>query len=70
MITIKVIYSSDGKPAKDKRVSASTRSYSQDQYTNAQGDVDFDLTPGDGKVWVDGSVVHQGYLEGRVSVYI
>jgi hypothetical protein len=70
MITIKVIYSSDGKPAKDKRVSASTSSYSQDQYTNSQGDVDFDLTPGDGKVWVDGSVVHQGYLEGRVSVYI
>lgn len=70
MITIRVIYSSNGNPAKDKRVSAETKSYSKDQYTNAQGDVDFDLTPGDGQVWVDGTVVHRGYLEGRVSVYI
>jgi hypothetical protein len=74
MFSVKVVWKSTGKPAKGKRVSAAfdafLRSVTRDQYTDADGNADFDCDPGQGKIFVDGKTVYQGRIEGRVVVYV
>lgn len=74
MITIKLIHSSSGKPAKDERVaigfSALGRGVTSSEYTNSDGEAHFDADPGEGEVYVNGSTKHKGHLKGRVVVYI
>lgn len=75
MISVKVINKSTGKPVQGKRVSVMFDGVLRaggtgDQYTDSQGDVHFSNEPGNGKVYVDGRVVEQGRISGRVIVYI
>ncbi len=74
MITIKVIRSSTGKPAKGERVvigfSALGRGVTNSEYTDENGEAHFDADPGEGEVYINGSTKHKGQLKGRVVVYI
>ena len=74
MITIKVVYSSSGKPAKGERVqigfSALLRGMSDKEYTDENGEAHFDNDPGEGEVYVNGSTKYEGDLRGRVVVYL
>lgn len=74
MITIKVVYSSSGKPAKSVRVSLGFsslfRGVTDTEYTDDNGEAHFDNDPGDGAVYVNGSTEYEGDLRGRVVVYI
>jgi hypothetical protein len=75
MITVKVCYESSGKPAKDKKVSIGVDSLFSDGvtdsvWTDSNGEAHFDIEPCNGKVFVDGSTAHKGYLKGRIVVYI
>lgn len=74
MVTVKVISKNTRKPLEGKRVSVGFdgffRGVAKDQYTDNFGEVNFDNEPGNGKVYVDGREKHQGYLSGRVDVYI
>lgn len=75
MVTVKVVYKDDGKPAKDKKVAVSidglfTGGFSSDEWTDAEGEAHFDITPGEGKVWVGREVAFKGNIAGRVYVYI
>jgi len=74
MVTVKVCYESDGKPAKGKRVSLGfsglTRGVSGPEFTNYSGEAHFDADPGPGEVYVDGKSVYKGRLAGRIVVYI
>ncbi|OQY27988.1 MAG: hypothetical protein B6244_08570 [Candidatus Cloacimonetes bacterium 4572_55] len=74
MVTIKVIYQSSGKPAQSKKVAIGFDSFSRgvagNEFTDRNGEAHFDAKPGGGKVYVSGSEVYRGRIEGRVVVYI
>jgi len=75
MITVKVCYESSGKPAKDKKVSIGVDELFRgggagSEWTDSDGEAHFDVEPCQGKVFVDGSTVHKGYLKGRIVVYV
>lgn len=75
MVTVKVVYQSTGKPAKDRKAALSvSRVFSggvtPSQYTDLNGEAHFDIESTDGEVYVDGSTKHKGRLAGRIVVYI
>lgn len=74
MVTVKVCYESNGKPAKGKRVSLGfsgfTRGVSSPEFTNSSGEAHFNVDSGSGEVYVGGKSVYKGRLAGRVVVYI
>lgn len=74
MITITVIHSNTGKPAKGMRVNIEfeglMRGMGGSQYTNDMGEAHYNNDPGRGTVFVDGRSAHSGRLEGRVIVYV
>jgi len=73
MVTVKICYERDGKSVKGKKVFVSfdglLRGWAE-EYTDSNGDANFDANPGIGKVMVDGRTVYDGKLSGRVVVYI
>ena len=76
MISVKLVSQSSGKPISGKSVSLGfdgnwlPGGVTKAQRTNSNGEVDFDVSPGKGKVYVDGRNAHEGQLAGRVVVYI
>lgn len=75
MFTIKIIYSSSGKPYKGARVAASFDGFfsggiTNDERTDSNGEAHFDSNPGSGKIYVDGREVFRGRIEGRMVVYV
>jgi phage protein D len=70
MFTIQVIESSTGKPAYYKKVSVGfkgwDRGFSQDQYTDRNGEAHFSEDNGNGTVYVQGTKVY----ERRKVIYI
>jgi hypothetical protein len=75
MITVKVCYESSGKPASNKKVSLGIdelfrAGVTGSEWTDSNGEAHFDVEPGQGRVFVDGSTKHKGYLKGRIMVYV
>ena len=73
MVTVKVDWTSTGRPAGNQRVSVSfdgLRGVTSSQITDSNGEAQFDADPGSGKVIVNGTTKHSGRLQGRVVVYI
>jgi len=75
MITIKVCYESSSQPAKNKKVAIGVDNLfrggvTSGEWTDSNGEAHFDIEPCEGKVFVDGSTVHKGYLKGRIVVYV
>jgi hypothetical protein len=73
MVSVKVVWTRDGKPAEGRKVAVSfhgARGITDAQFTNRQGEVHFDVTPGEGEIYVDGNSKHRGRVEGRVVVYV
>ena len=73
MVTIRVCRKSTGKSVENKKVFVSFSSVMRgcaEEWTNSDGDANFNVDPGNGKVVVDGSIVMTGHLSGRIVVYI
>jgi phage protein D len=74
MFTIQVIESSTGKPAYYKKVSVGfkgwDRGFSKDQYTDRNGEAHFSEDNGNGIIYVQGTKVYEGRIEGRKVIYI
>jgi 5-hydroxyisourate hydrolase-like protein (transthyretin family) len=74
MVSVKIIYSSSGKPAEGIKVSIGfngwTRGFSKDQYTDRNGECHFDNDPGSGIVYVKGNPLYEGHIEGMKVIYI
>ena len=75
MVTVKVVWRSSGKPAKDQKVALEIKSWlaggvTSGQWTDYDGEAHFDVSPNDGRVFVNGNTKYSGYLSGRVVVYI
>jgi hypothetical protein len=75
MVTVKLVSKSSGNPIKGKKVALGmehlmSTGVTHGEWTNSDGEAHFDVKPGHGKVYVDGSKRHEGHLSGRVVVYI
>ena len=74
MFSVKVIWKRTGKPAKGMKVSAAfdglARGVTSDQFTDKDGNADFDYDPGQGTIFVIGKTAFKGLIEGRVVVYV
>jgi hypothetical protein len=71
MVTVKVVSKSSGNPAKGKKVALGMpNGVTQGEWTNSDGEAHFDVKPNHGKVFVGGSKEHEGYLSGRIVIYI
>ena len=74
MFTIQVFESSTGKPAYYKKVAVGfkgwDRGFTNNQWTDKNGEVHFDYNNGDGTVYVDGQKRYEGYISGRKLIYI
>jgi hypothetical protein len=74
MVTVKLLYQDDGKPAKNEKVALGFDGFSRgvtgDEWTDDRGEAHFDNDPGNGVVYHKGSTVYKGRIEGRVVVYI
>ena len=75
MITVKVIHRSSGKPIKGKKVALGVSGLlsggvTHGEWTDSNGEAHFNVKPNHGKVYVNGSTEYEGYLSGRVVVYI
>lgn len=75
MVTVKLISKGSGKAIKGKKVALGmehmfSTGVTRGEWTNSDGEAHFDVKPGRGKVYVDGSNKHEGHLSGRVYVYI
>lgn len=75
MVTVKVVRRSSGDPVKGKKVALGigaifSGGVTDSQWTDSNGEAHFDVKPNQGKVFVNGSKEYEGYLSGRVVVYI
>ena len=74
MFTVQVIDKSSGKPISSKKVSVIfngiTRGCAKDQYTDNNGEAHFSEDNGDGTIYVQGTKVFEGRIEGRKIIYI
>jgi hypothetical protein len=75
MITIRLISRSSGKPIKGKKVALGisgllSGGVTHGERTDANGEAHFEVKPCHGKVYVSGMKEYEGYLAGRVLVYI
>lgn len=78
MFIIQVLYESDKKPAKDKRVAISvdglfTGGISHEEWTDSNGKVSIDLGNREyvqGKIYVDGRMKYEGYVDKFRVIYI
>lgn len=76
MFTICVFDESTGRPASGKRVSVEIKEgifdfgFLPDQYTDSRGEAHFDHDNARGVVYVGGRSMHEGYLSGRIRIYI
>ncbi len=74
MVTVKVVWENTGKPVKDSRVAIYLSGFSggvtNEEYTNDNGEAHFDVDPGQGEIYVDGSTKFKGRISGRTVIYI
>lgn len=75
MISVKVNRQSSRQPAEGKKVALGFtailgRGVTETKFTDRNGEAHFDTKNGDGKIFVDGSTKHTGYLSGHIVVYI
>jgi len=75
MFTIKLIQKDTGKPAKGERVSIGFSGFfsggvTKSEYTDSEGEANFDSDPGQGEVYVNGKTKYKGMISGRVVVYV
>lgn len=74
MFTIKVIEQKTGKPAYYKKFGVIfndwTRGCAKDQYTDKEGEANFSEDNGDGTIYINGTKVYEGKIEGRKIIYI
>jgi hypothetical protein len=76
MVTVMVVRTSSGKPAKGEYVSIGIDSFfsggvTKRELTDDRGEVHFpNVDPCNGEVYVGGRKVYKGRVEGRVVVYI
>lgn len=74
MFTVKVLDRRDGQPLEYKAVavhySGFTGGSTRDVRTDTNGEAHFDYRNGDGKIFVGSEVVYEGYISGRIVVYV
>lgn len=73
MFTIKVVYRSTGDPVENMKVCVSfsgMRGMTDEVWTDRNGEANFDYTPGNGKVFLDGRTSYEGEISGRVVIYV
>ena len=79
MVSVKVISKGSGKPLKGARavigfsgliLGSWGGGMSSTEYTDSNGEAHFNVSPGDGTVYVNGKAVKKGYLSGMVVVYV
>jgi len=71
MVTIQVFYKSSGSPVKNATVALGIGfGQTSGQYTDSNGEAHFNVKPQHGKVYVNGSTKKEGYLSGRVVIYV
>ena len=76
MFTVCVIDESTGRPAVGKKVGVEIKEglfdfgFLPNQYTDNRGEAHFHHDNARGVVYVDGSSVYEGYMSGRMVVYV
>jgi len=75
MVSVKVIREQNGKPEKGAKVALGfdglfSGGITSDECTDSNGDAHFEVDPGRGKVYINGSTKYEGHLSGRIVVYI
>jgi hypothetical protein len=74
MFTVKVIESSTGRPVEGARVCVGFegpfRAFTEDEYTDEEGEAHFDNDNGRGTIFVDGDNCYEGRIEGRKVIYV
>ncbi len=74
MFSVKVVDSSTGRAVKGARVSVGFdgffRGFSNEEYTDSDGEVNFDNENGEGTIYVNGQSKYRGYISGRKVIYI
>lgn len=75
MVTVQVFSKSTGDPVKHAKVALGFSSLlgsgvTDGEYTDSEGEAHFDVKPQHGKVYVNGSTKKEGYLSGRIVVYV
>lgn len=74
MVSVKVIYTSSGKPAISQKVSIGFdgffRGFSETQYADKSGETHFNNDPGNGVIYVNGKASFKGYIAGMKVLYI
>lgn len=75
MVTVKLVSKNSGNPIKGKKVALGidglfSGGVTKGEWSDSSGEAHFDVKPAYGKVFVDGSTKYEGYLSGRVVVYV
>lgn len=74
MFTIQIIESNSGKPVISKKIAVIFKGWmrgcSKDQYTDKNGEAHFNEDNGEGTIYVQGTKVYEGRIEGRKIIYI
>ncbi len=74
MVTVKVVWESTGKPVQGSRVAIYLSGFSggvtNEEYTDNNGEANFEVDPAQGEIYVDGSTKYKGHISGRKVIYI
>lgn len=75
MVSVKVVRKSSGNPVEGAKVALGISELlrggvTSGVRTDSRGEAHFDIKPGRGKVFVNGSTEHEGHLSGRIVIYI
>lgn len=67
MVRIQVVYKQNGVSGQSVHISWNGGGHSSGR-TDSNGYIDFDVSSGSGKIYVEGTLVHEGKIEGLVKV--
>jgi hypothetical protein len=74
MFTVQVLEKSTGRSVYSKKVGITfygwTRGCAKDQYTDKYGEAHFSEDNGEGTIYIQGTKVYEGRIEGRKVIYI
>jgi hypothetical protein len=70
MITVKALWKNNAQPAKKIKIAVAFNDFFGGGVTDDNGEVDFDLEPGDGQIFYQGYSIYIGKIDEIITIHV